>query len=72
MASKKTIYIYFFISTVLIFFFYWPVLLAPNSFLFSSGGDGITHFYTYAYYIANNLSILEFEGMNYPYNEHIN
>lgn len=51
------------------FLFYGKILVAPNSYLFSSGGDGIKNYYTYAFFIKNNKSNIEHEGMNYPYGE---
>ena len=61
-----TLLIFLFIS-----FFYGKVILNPNSTLFSNKGDGMKNYYTYAYYINNNSSDVEFEGMNYPYYENI-
>jgi hypothetical protein len=52
------------------FFFYGKVIIAPNSYLFSADGDGMKNYYTYAYFIKNNTSNIEHEGMNYPYGEH--
>jgi hypothetical protein len=54
-----------------LFGFYGKVILHPNSYLFSSQGDGIKNYYTYAWYIKNNKSLGNFEGMNYPYGENI-
>ena len=58
-----------FLALTFIVYFYGPVLLSPNSFLFSSNGDAIKNYYTYAFFIENNISNIEFEGMNYPYME---
>jgi len=52
-----------------LFGFYGKTILHPNSFMFSSSGDGIKNYYTYAYYIEHNKSFTNFEGMNYPYGE---
>jgi hypothetical protein len=49
---------------------YGKVLLSPNQYVFNEGGDGIKNYYTYAYYIKNNSSGTNFEGLNYPYGEH--
>lgn len=43
----------------------------PNAYLFSSGGDGIKNYFTYASHIKNNPTLLNFEGLNYPYGENI-
>ena len=50
-------------------FFYGKILIHPNSYIFTSSGDGIKNYYTYAYFIKNNQSSINFEGMNYPYYE---
>ncbi len=49
---------------------YPKAFFSPNSFLFNAHGDAMKNYYTYAYYIKNNTSNIEFEGMNYPYSEH--
>ncbi len=58
-----------FLALTFIVSFYGKVITSPNSFLFSSNGDAMKNYYTYAFYIKNNVSNIEFEGMNYPYNE---
>ena len=55
---------------LLLYCFYGDTFLNPNNHLFSSSGDGLKNYYTYSYYISNNSSWLNFEGMNYPYGEH--
>lgn len=57
------------IALVTVFFFYGDVLLAPNNYMFSIGGDGIKNYFTYSYHIVHNDSYTNFEGMNYPYGE---
>ena len=52
-------------------FYYGELLIHPNSYLFDASGDGIKNYYTYSYLISNNPGILNFEGMNYPYGEHV-
>ena len=58
------------ISTSFVFLFYSKILLNPNQYMFSAKGDAIKNYYTYAHYIANNKSNINFEGFNYPYGEH--
>jgi len=50
--------------------YYGKMLSAPNDYLFSDSGDGIKNYFTYAYHIKNNSTIIHFDGMNYPYGEH--
>ncbi len=57
------------ITFVFISVFYGKVLLSPNSYFIDGKGDALKNYYTYAYFIKNNLSNIEFEGMNYPYKE---
>jgi len=52
-----------------IFLFYGKILVSPNHFQFSDTGDAIKNYYTYAYYISNNVDNTNFEGLNYPYGE---
>jgi len=70
--SKKSV-VYFILLLALItaflFGFYGKIIISPNSYLFNSKGDGIKSYYTYAYYIQDNKSFINFEGMNYPYGD---
>jgi hypothetical protein len=59
------------ISTALILYYYGPLLVHPQSFLFNGSGDGLKNYYTYVWYIQNNAFSTEFSGMNYPYGEHL-
>ena len=59
------------IAFVLLFYFYADVLIAPNSFLFDAGGDGIKNYYTYLFHAKYDAGFSEFSGMNYPFYEHI-
>ncbi len=58
-----------FITAVLAWTF-GPVLLDPNQYYLSAGGDGIRNYYTVAYYVKYD-SGLHFSGMNYPFGEHV-
>jgi hypothetical protein len=58
------------ISTIFVLYFYGAIIFSPNSFQFSEKGDAIKNYYTYAYYISNNTSYINFDGLNYPYGEH--
>lgn len=42
----------------------------PSTALVTMGGDGIKNYFTYLYQAANG-SGLQFDGMNYPYGEHL-
>jgi len=60
-----------FLSIAFITIFYGKILLSPNDYMFSNWGDGIKNYYTYAYHIRHDTSCINFQGMNYPYGEHI-
>ena len=52
-------------------YLFYPILLHPNSYLFGNTGDGLKNYFTFTYYIQNNHSWTNFEGMNYPFGESI-
>lgn len=45
--------------------------MAPNDFVFASGGDGIKNYYTYMFHAKHDPSFWEFKGMNYPFYENV-
>ncbi len=59
-----------FLSSVLLIYFYGPILSSPNQYLFGAENDGLKTYYSYAYHIKNDSSYIHFAGMNYPYGEH--
>lgn len=61
----------FALSFGVLFYFFHAVLLAPNDFVFSSGGDGIKNYYTYMFHAKHDSGFWEFTGMNYPYYENV-
>lgn len=54
-----------------IFFFYGKIILHPNDYMFSTKGDGIKNYYTYADQITHGKDLMNFEGMNFPFGENI-
>lgn len=55
-----------------IYFFYFPhVFLNINSVLSSITGDALKNYYTFSYHIKNDVSALHFDGMNFPFGEHV-
>ncbi|SDJ81401.1 hypothetical protein SAMN05421823_101176 [Catalinimonas alkaloidigena] len=50
---------------------YRPLLVSPNTYYFSAGGDGLQAYYTSLYHIKYDTSYHRFEGMNYPYGDHV-
>lgn len=66
------IYLLLFVLSFGIYFFYYQhLILHLNSVLFAAEGDSIKNYYTYAYHISNDTSMLHFSGMNYPFGEHV-
>ncbi|MCD4696167.1 MAG: hypothetical protein K8S16_07980 [Bacteroidales bacterium] len=57
-------------SVMFVSYFYGKILVSPNDYMFSASGDGMKNYYTYAYHIKHDSSLIEFCGMNYPYGEH--
>ncbi len=60
----------FTISVLFMLGFYGDVVFQPNDYMFSQDGDGIKNYFTYAYHIQHDSSLIHFQGMNYPYGEH--
>jgi len=58
--------------TILILILFLPKLFVNiNTTLFYNDKDALKNYYTYQYYIVNNNSYTNFEGMNYPYGEDV-
>jgi len=59
------------LSLILLVFFYGNLLTNPNKTYFSDSGDGIRSYYSALYHIKYDQSYLKFDGMNYPFGEHV-
>lgn len=59
------------LSLYLVYWIYGALLTAPHQHLFTDKGDGFKNYYTYLYHIRYDSHPLAFEGMNYPYGEHV-
>jgi MFS family permease len=51
--------------------FLYPVFYNLNDLLSSITGDALKNYFTFAYHIKEDKSFLEFEGMHYPFGEHV-
>ncbi|HYG14170.1 MAG TPA: hypothetical protein VEC12_00350 [Bacteroidia bacterium] len=69
--KKYGIWLSLALGGIVILLFYGKLVVNPNSYLFSSGGDGIKNYYTFAWHINYDSSYTHFRGMNYPYGEHV-
>lgn len=52
-------------------FFLGDVIYSPNSYMNSSLEDGLKNYYTFAYHTTHSGVSLHFEGMNFPFGEHV-
>lgn len=59
------------VTLLFLFWFYLPVLLHPNSWLFSGSGDGIRNYFSFLWQTEVSPSWINFNGLNYPYGEHV-
>jgi hypothetical protein len=69
--KNKFLWLTFGVAFFVLFYFYYEVILAPNSYLFSAAGDGIKNYYTYLYHAKFDTDFHHFSGMNYPFYEHV-
>lgn len=70
--SRKTItgiLITLLISSTYLSFFYYKVLLKPNSYLFTENGDGLKTYYHLLYYSKHDTQPLQLNGIAYPFGE---
>lgn len=62
----------FLLSTVILFYFFHTILLAPNDYMFTAHGDGAMNYYSYMFQATyESGDFWNFKGMNYPYYEHV-
>lgn len=59
------------IAMVWMFVLYGPVVISPDRYMFSDQGDGVKNYFTFAYHVRHDSDWIKFEGMNYPYGEHV-
>ena len=50
---------------------YGEVMVAPNSYLLSSEGEAARVYYVFASHAKSDSTYVHFQGMNYPYGEHL-
>lgn len=59
------------LSSTFLIYFYGPILIAPNEFLFTKYGDGFSQYFNFTTYVKYSQSYFEHTGANYPYGEQI-
>ncbi len=70
MKQKLPLFLLIVSGLLIIFYFYGRVVLQPDNYMFANSGDGLKNYFTYSYHIKHDTSLVNFEGMNYPYGEH--
>ncbi len=71
--SRKLItYLLLFLAGLIIYMCYFPqVLLHPNSVMSNNQEDALKNYYTFVYHTTHDATMLNFEGMNFPFGEHV-
>jgi hypothetical protein len=59
------------LSSIFLVYFYGPILIAPNEFLFTKYGDGFSQYFNFTTYVKYSQSYFEHTVINYPYGEQI-
>lgn len=59
------------LATAALFLFYGPILRAPDAHMFSTTGDGLKNYFSFAWHARYDTSAFTFAGMNAPFGEHI-
>jgi len=65
MVITVLLYLIFLVS------FFMPLVRDINNVYLSTSGDGIKNYYTFAYHVKYDTSYSHFNGMNYPYGDHV-
>lgn len=65
MVITVLLYLVFLVS------FFMPLVRDINNVYLSTSGDGIKNYYTFAYHVKYDTSYSHFNGMNYPYGDHV-
>ncbi len=64
-------YLIVILSSIFLVYFYGPLLIAPNEYLFNKYGDGFSHYFNFVTYAKYSQSYFEHTIANYPYGEQI-
>ncbi len=70
LEEKNGFWLGFFALLMLMAWYFQGLLIFPNGFMGISG-DGYKNYATIEYHVKNDASYHRFEGMNYPYDEHL-
>lgn len=58
------------VTAAILFLIFKPVILHPNAYIFSPGGDAVKSYFNFAWYIKYDEGI-KHNGINYPYGDHL-
>ena len=67
----KSEYLVSVITGLVVLIIYHPVIFNLNQVYFGNSGDGLKNYFTILYHIAHYNDFWHFEGLNYPYGEHL-
>lgn len=70
-TNKSGLYAAIFIVALFLLVFFWPVLRSPNSIPLGGSPDALKNYYTPWYHAKFDTSYVWFNGMNYPFGEHV-
>ncbi len=59
------------LALVAVVAFYHKSVIHPNSYLFNLHGDGLVNYFSFAWHITYDQTLLSFDGMHYPYGEYL-
>ena len=70
--SKYRYHVLLALLSAIIYAIYFPqAIFHPNEVLAGITGDALKNYYTYAFHATKDTQLLHFEGMQFPYGEHI-
>jgi hypothetical protein len=59
------------VGATLLILLYGPVLFHPDRYMFSTAGDGIKNYFTFAWHVRYDADWIHFGGVNYPFGDHV-
>lgn len=69
--KRNALYINVLLTSVIVFVFYGKTITNINTVLYSDQGDGLRGYYAAMYHIKFDKEYGKFEGMLYPYGDHV-
>lgn len=69
--KKKATILLFLLTGGLLLVWYGNIIFRPGAHLFGNEGDGLKNYFTPWYHVKHDSTFTWFEGMNYPYGDHV-